>query len=235
MKRILLVCFLACVVILQSYAQEKTVKGHVLSSDDDAGLPAVNVIVKGTTMGTTTDLDGNYTLSVPSGDVSLIYSSIGFENQEVLVGNQSVINIVLLADITQLGEVVVTALGISREKASLGYAVQEVDGETINTVKDQNFINSLSGKIAGVQIKQTNNFGGSTNVIIRGNSSITGSNQALFVIDGVPVNNRTGNETNYQRDGRYGFDYGNASSDINPEDVESITVLKGAAASHPQG
>ncbi len=125
----------------------------------------------------------------------------------------------------------VTALGISREKASLGYAVQEVDGETINTVKDQNFINSLSGKIAGVQIKQTNNFGGSTNVIIRGNSSITGSNQALFVIDGVPVNNRTGNETEYQRDGRYGFDYGNAASDINPEDVESISVLKGAAAS----
>ena len=128
MKKILLVCFSVCVTVF-SYAQDKTVSGLVLSSDDDAGLPAVNIIVKGTTTGTTTDLDGNYSLKVSSGDVSLIYSSIGFVNQEVVVGNQSVINIVLQADVTQLGEVVVTALGISREKASLGYAVQEVDGE----------------------------------------------------------------------------------------------------------
>ncbi|TDI70431.1 MAG: SusC/RagA family TonB-linked outer membrane protein, partial [Bacteroidetes bacterium] len=231
MKRILLVCFLACAFIFQSYAQERTVTGTVLSNEDNSGLPAVNIIVQGTTTGTTTDLDGNYKVSVPSGEVTLVYSSIGFMNQEILVGNQSVINLTLRADVTQLGEVVVTALGISREKAGLGYAVQEVDGDQVNIVKDGNFINSLSGKVAGVQIKQTNNFGGSTNVIIRGNSSITGSNQALFVIDGVPVNNRTGNEANYQRDGRYGFDYGNAASDINPEDVESISVLKGAAAS----
>ncbi len=205
--------------------------GLVLSSDDDAGLPAVNIIVKGTTMGTTTDLDGNYTINVPSGDVTLIYSSIGFLNQEVAVGNQSAINITLRADITQLGEVVVTALGISREKAALGYAVQKVDGDQVNLAKDGNFINSLSGKVAGMQIKQNNNFGGSTNVVIRGNSSITGDNQALFVIDGVPVNNRVGNTKDYQDGGRAGYDFGNAASDINPEDVESISVLKGPAAS----
>ncbi|GJM28882.1 MAG: SusC/RagA family TonB-linked outer membrane protein [Cyclobacteriaceae bacterium] len=231
MKRILLVCFLACSVAFQSYAQEKTVSGTVVSNEDNTGLPAVNIIVKGTTTGTTTDLDGNYKLTVPTDEAVLIFSSIGFENQEIIVGSQSVINLTLRADVTQLGEVVVTALGISREKAGLGYAVQQVDGDAVNTVKDGNFINSLSGKVAGVQIKQNNNFGGSTNVIIRGNSSITGSNQALFVVDGVPINNGTYNETDYQRDGRYGFDYGNAASDINPEDVESISVLKGAAAS----
>ena len=231
MKRILLVCFLACSVVLQSYAQERTVSGTVLSNEDNSGLPAVNIIVKGTTTGTTTDLDGNYKLTVPSEESVLIFSSIGFENQEVTVGSQSVINLTLQADVTQLGEVVVTALGISREKAGLGYAVQGVSGEQVNIAKDGNFINTLSGKVAGVQIKQNNNFGGSTNIVIRGNSSITGSNQALFVVDGVPINNGTYNEANYQRDGRMGFDYGNAASDINPEDVESISVLKGAAAS----
>ena len=120
-----------------------------------------------------------------------------------------------------------TALGITREKASLGYSTQEIGGEDISTVKQQNFVNSLSGKVSGVQIRTNSNFGGSTNIVIRGNKSVTGNNQPLFVVDGVPIDNSTGN-TSFQRAGRYGYDYGNAASDINPEDIESLNVLKGA-------
>src|SRR5690606_24669268 len=152
------------------------------------------------------------------------------QSQEVEIGSRSVIDVVMLPDVTELTEVVVTALNISREKASLGYSTQEIDGSAVSTVKQQNFVNSLSGKIAGVQIRTNNNFAGSTNIVIRGNKSITGNNQPLFVVDGVPIDNSTGNDA-YQQAGRYGFDYGNAASDINPEDIASINVLKGAAAS----
>jgi TonB-dependent SusC/RagA subfamily outer membrane receptor len=128
-----------------------------------------------------------------------------------------------------LNEVVVTALGVTREKKSLGYATQAVTGTEANTVKGTNFINNLSGKVSGVQIKGTGNIGGSTNVIIRGASSITQNNQALFVVDGVPINNDNTNNAG-QISGRNGYDYGNAASDINPNDIESMNVLNGAAA-----
>jgi TonB-linked SusC/RagA family outer membrane protein len=234
MKRILLVCFLACGVILQSYAQERAVSGTVLSDEDNSGLPAVNIIVKGTTTGTTTDLDGNYKLNVPSEDATLVYSSIGFVNQEVVVGSQSQINITLSADVTQLGEVVVTALGISREKASLGYSTQEVDGEQLAQAKESNFINSLQGQVAGVQITGTQGaLGGASRVTIRGVNSFLGNNQPLFVVDGVPISNENYSDRNQARG--FGttatpYDYGNAAADINPEDIESVNVLKGAAA-----
>ncbi|MDD5185970.1 MAG: SusC/RagA family TonB-linked outer membrane protein, partial [Paludibacter sp.] len=133
-------------------------------------------------------------------------------------------------DAVVMNELVVTALGISREKKSLGYSVQEVSGDAVNQVKSDNFMTSLSGKVSGIQIKNNTNFGGSTNVIIRGSSSLTGNNQALFVVDGIPIDNSNTNNSG-ELTGRGGYDYGNSASDINPNDIESISVLKGAAAS----
>ncbi len=229
MKKILLVSFFSA-LIFGAWAQERTVSGRVTSSEDGSAIPGVNVLLRGTAIGGVTDATGGYTLSVPESAGVLVFSFIGFQTQEVDIGSRSVIDVVMLPDVTELTEVVVTALNISREKASLGYATQEIDGSAVSQVKEQNFINSLSGKVAGVQIRTNNNFAGSTNIVIRGNKSVTGNNQPLFVVDGVPIDNRTGNDA-YQQAGRYGFDYGNAASDINPEDIASINVLKGAAAS----
>ena len=212
-----------------SYAQEKTITGTVT---DQMGLelPGVNIVVEGTTNGTQTDFDGNYTIQGSEGQ-TLLFSYIGQKSVTKVIGASSTIDVVMQEDAEALEEVVVTALGISRDKKSLGYATQEVQGEDLNTVKSGNFVNALSGKASGIQIKKNNNLGGSTNVVIRGNASLTGSNQALFVIDGVPVNN-TNTNSKYQGEasGNY-YDYGNTASDINPDDIESVNVLKGAAAS----
>ena len=212
---------------MQAYAQDRTVTGKV-TAEDGSVLPGVNIAIKGTTRGTSTDGEGAYSIAV-SPNTTLVYSFIGFESVERPVGNQSVIDVSLPTDVNQLNEVVVTALGVSREKKSLGYAVQEIKGEEVSTVKQQNFVNSLSGKISGVQIKQNNSFGGSSNILIRGSNSLAGNNQPLFVVDGVPISNYQGNSSAQANGGR-GYDYGNAASDINPEDIESISVLKGAAS-----
>lgn len=219
-----------CLVSLSvfAFAQSVEVSGKVTSADDGIGLPGVSVTIQGTTRGTTSDVDGKYNLPTEKG-ATLVYSFVGMNSQSVVVGNQSVINLALTSDANQLSEVVVTALGVSREKKSLGYAVQEVSGDEVTTVKQQNFVNSLSGKVAGLQIRQNSTMGGSTNVLIRGNNSLASNNQPLFVVDGVPVSNYVGNDGN-QQGGSDGYDYGNAASDINPEDVATISVLKGAAA-----
>ncbi|MBJ7883011.1 SusC/RagA family TonB-linked outer membrane protein [Gelidibacter salicanalis] len=203
------------------------VKGIV---SDGQGIPMIgtNIIEKGTTNGTQTDFDGAYSLIIPS-DGILVVSYVGYKTKEVPVGNQTTINITLEEDSARLEEVVVTALGISREKKSLGYATQEVSGDDVNRVPTDNVVNALSGKVSGVQIKNNSNLGGSSNVIIRGSTSLTGDNQALFVVDGVPISNSNFN-TSDQQNGGGGFDYGNLASDINPEDIASINVLKGAAA-----
>ncbi len=220
---------LVLVFIVQlAFAQEKTISGTVA---DDTGLPlpGVNIIIKGTSTGTQSDFDGNYTIDAAVGQ-TLVYSYVGFETQEIAVGASNNMNVTMAAG-SVLDEVVVTALGISREKQSLGYSTQEVGGEDIATVKGNNFTNALSGKVSGLQIRRNNNLGGSTNVVIRGNSSLTGDNQALFVVDGVPISNRNTNDAGQtQARGNY-YDYGNAAADINPEDIESVNVLKGAAAS----
>lgn len=209
-----------------TFAQERTVTGVV---SDNAGmpLPGVSVLVKGTKTGTQTDFDGKYTIKATPTQV-LIFSYIGMKSQEVAASSSS-INVKLKDASVELEGVVVTALGIKREKKSLGYATQEVKGSAVSDVKSSNFVNSLSGKVAGLEIKTSGNFGGSTNVVIRGNSSIAGNNQALFVVDGIPIDNSNSNSGN-QKSGRGGYDYGNAASDINPDDIESINVLKGAAA-----
>lgn len=213
------------------WAQAKVITGTVTSSVQGEGaIPGVSVSVKGTTIGAITDINGKYSLTVPANATTLVFSYIGMKSQEVVIGTRTVIDGVLESDLIGLNEVVVTALGISREKKSLGYATQQVTGDAVSTVKSDNFVNSLSGKIAGVNIKTNGNMGGSTNIIIRGFKSLTGNNQALFVIDGVPVDNANTNN-NGQLEGRNGFDYGNAASDINPNDIASIDILKGAAAS----
>jgi len=209
-------------------AQTREISGIVTSADDGSTIPGVSVTVKGTTLGTITDLVGNYRIKVPQNAQTLVFSFVGMQSREMPITGNS-INVQLEAEIQGINEVVVTALGISREKKSLGYSVQKVSGEAVNTVKSDNFITSLSGKISGVQIQNNTNFGGSTNVTIRGSSSLTQSNQALFVIDGIPIDNSNVNNTG-QLTGRSGYDYGNTAADINPNDIVSISVLKGAAA-----
>ncbi|WP_438712731.1 SusC/RagA family TonB-linked outer membrane protein [Aquimarina muelleri] len=224
-----LIILLAVLVTQLSFAQESTITGKV-TDHEGMPLPGVNIIVKGSNNGTQTDFDGIYSIQATQGS-TLLFTYLGFGDKEIIVGSQKTIDIKLEITASQLDEIVVTALGISRDKKSLGYSTQEVSGEDLNTVKTANFVNSLSGKASGVQIKRNNNLGGSTNVVIRGNASLTGSNQALFVIDGVPINN-TNTNSKIQGQARGGqYDYGNAASDINPEDIESINILKGAAAS----
>ncbi|UXX79567.1 SusC/RagA family TonB-linked outer membrane protein [Reichenbachiella carrageenanivorans] len=229
MRKLLLIFLFVSGLVAQASAQDRTVSGKVSSSEDDSTLPGVTVVLKGTTTGTTTDLDGNYKLSVPSEGGILVYSFVGLATQEVEIGARSVIDLVMQPDAEQLNEVVVTALGISREKASLGYSVQEVDGSDVSTAKEGSFISSLSGRVSGLQIKKSNSIGGSVNAVIRGSNSFTGNNQALFVVDGIPISNSNLN-TSTQTRGGGGYDYGNAASDIDPETIESISVLKGATA-----
>jgi TonB-linked SusC/RagA family outer membrane protein len=210
-------------------AQDRDISGTISSADDKKPIPGVQVVVEGTTVGTVTNLDGFYELKVPATAKRLVYSFIGMVSQIIEIGTQTTINVTMQTDLLNLEGVTVTALGISREKKSLGYATQELSGTEINQVKSNNFISTLSGKAAGVQVKSTGNMGGSANILIRGSSSVTNNNQALIVIDNVPVNNDNTN-TRDQLRGRSGYDYGNAASDLNPNDIESMTVLKGAAA-----
>lgn len=218
---------LLVLVVQITFAQERTITGTVVD-EDGLPLPGVTVLVKGTNQGTQTDFDGNYSIAANQGDV-LVYSFVGMKTSEYTVANNDTIDVTLTTDSAELDAVVVTALGIEREKKSLGYATQEVDGSEVSDVPTQNFVNSLSGKVAGLKVSSTGTMGGSSNVVIRGNSSLTGNNQALFVIDGTPVSNANNNRSG-QASGRGGYDYGNAASDINPNDIASINVLKGAAA-----
>jgi len=229
MKKITLLMFFSVLMSMHFIYAQKQISGKVTSKDDGSALPGVTVAVKGTTIGTITDLQGTYKINVPVGSTTLVFTFVGMKPQEVEIGTQTTINAVLESSATQLGGMVVTALGISREKKSLGYSTQEVKGDLVSNVSTDNVTNALSGKIAGIQVTSTTNMGGSTNIVLRGNKSLTGNNQVLFVIDGVPVDNAVTN-TASQKTAGVGYDYGNAASDINPDDIESINVLKGAAA-----
>ncbi|WP_342083196.1 SusC/RagA family TonB-linked outer membrane protein [Dyadobacter sp. OTU695] len=220
---------MGCLLLLMSqlHAQDLAVTGKV-TADDGSILPGVNISLKGTTRGTTSDSKGEYTISANSG-ATLVFSFIGFQTQEVVVNRQSVVDVVLKSDVSQLQEVVVTALGQEKKRNELVYAAQQVTAEQLTKGRNPNMMNALAGKVAGLQIKASNTMGGSTSTIIRGYKSITGNNQALYVIDGIPVSNANTN-TNDQQTGRTGTDYGNAAADINPDNIAEITVLKGAAA-----
>ena len=228
-KTILFTAFLFFLGLQVINAQTKVVKGKITSAEDGKGIPGATIIVKGTTIGTISGSDGGYEISFDKKYNTLVFSFMGMETVEVDVTGKTTVNVTMKPKVTELEGAVITAMGISREKKSLGYATQEVTGDEVNTVKSDNFVNSLSGKVAGVQVKKNDNMGGSTNIVIRGSTSLTGNNQAMFVIDGVPVDNSTTNSSTQQQGGS-GYDFGNAAADINPEDIESINVLKGAAA-----
>lgn len=231
MKKLSLLIGLLAISVLTLFPQQtRVITGTVTSAVEGEGpLAGVTVLVKGTTIGTATDVNGKYTLNVPVDAKTLVFSFIGMKTLEVEIAGRSVVDVVMESETVGLSEVVVTALGISREKKSLGYSVQEVAGDNISKTKEANFLNSLSGKVAGVQIKQSSTLGGSANVLIRGYKSLMSNNQALFVVDGVPIDNSIPNSSGVAH-GWGGYDYGNAASDINPDDIESMSVLKGAAA-----
>ena len=208
--------------------QKILVSGRITSMEDDSGLPGVNIVEKGTTNGTVTDVDGNYSLEVPGTETILVFSSVGFLSEEITVGTQSVINVFMSLDVKALEEIVVTALGIKREERSLGYAVGQVEGDEVNKVAQENVLNGIAGKIAGVTINQTGAAGSSVTMVIRGATSLTTDNQPLFVVDGIPLNNSLNNVSQIGNDNK--VDYGNAISDINPDDIQNISVLKGPSA-----
>lgn len=207
-------------------AQTRSITGKITNTNG-VPVPGATIRLK-SGAAVAADQEGNFTINTQSGDV-LTISSIDFEKTTVTVGASSVMAIKMNATDSKLSEVVVTALGIRRNKNTLPYAAQQIGGEEVSRVRGGNAMSALSGKVAGLQITQGNGIGGSTNVVIRGNKSFTGNNQALFVVDGVPIDNSNNNSTN-ERTGRGGYDYGNAAADINPDDIESYNVLKGAAA-----
>lgn len=227
MKRIL---FTLCLVFFAAgfALAQRTVMGTVTGDGGDA-LIGVSVVVKGTNNGTTTDLNGKYSVNVPAGATTLVFTYTGYQTAEQALGASNVVDVRMATSEVVLQDVVVTALGVSRYKNELAYSAQKVDGADLSATRDANVVNALSGKVAGLDIKRNNNLGGSTNVVLRGSKSISYNNQALFVVDGVPIDNSNTNTAN-QRTGRLGYDYGNAANDINSDDVESVTVLKGAAA-----
>jgi len=207
-------------------AVAQTISGTV-TDNTGVPLPSVNVVEKGTTNGTSSDFDGNFELNVSSSTATLVFSSLGFATKEVGIAGQSRINVSLDEDAEMLGEVVVTALGIKREAKAIGYATTEVGGDELSTVKVTNAINSLQGKVAGVSITgNSTGAAGSSRVIIRGNNTLTGNNQPLYIIDGIPI----GNDNNGSAGLWGGNDGGDGISSINPDDIESVRVLKGGAA-----
>lgn len=210
------------------YAQQ-TVKGKVTAKEDGQPLPGASVLIQGTNTGTVTDIDGNYTLEVPNAEAVLVFSFIGFDERSLPAGSATTLDVVLTATASDLDEFIVTAFGISQEKKSLGYAAQSIDSDAITTSRQPNVVNALQGQVAGVQITNSGGAPGqSARIIIRGINSLdpNADNQPLFVVDGVPVDNSTveaGND-------RTPRGMTNRIADINPNDIETMSVLKGAAA-----
>ena len=219
----------ATIIVTKKKPTAPRVVSGTVTDESGQPVPGASVFVKGSTIGTTTDLDGNFSLSVPGEFLGgrLVFSSIGYSDEEMPLGTRSVFNITLKESSVLLDATVVTALGIRRDQKALSYNVQEVKADQVTTVKDANFINSLNGKVAGVTINASSSgVGGASKVVLRGNKSISQSSNALYVIDGVPMYNFGGG-------GGTEFDSKGATesiADINPEDIESISVLTGAAA-----
>ncbi len=202
----------------------------VVKDETGAPLAGVTVAIKGTTTGTQTDVNGAFTLNAKPGDV-LSISYIGYTSKQITLGSETFLTITITSDTKSLNEVVVTALGVKRSEKSLVYANQVVGGDQLTNVKSDNLMNALNGKVAGVDISPSSSgVGGSVKVILRGSKSITGTNQPLYVIDGVPITNTS--NANGQPNGTYGGspDGGDGISNLNPDDIESITVLEGAAS-----
>lgn len=209
------------------YAQTQ-ISGTVSSAVDGEPLPGVSVVVQGTTIGTATDINGTYSFEIPEDAEVLTYSSVGMKSQEVNINGRTTIDVVMEQDVVGLDEVVVTALGIKRSEKALGYSASTVTSEEITETRNTDVVSSLRGKVAGVQITTTSSDPGASNsVIIRGVSSLNQNNQPLYVIDGVPMINNTVTSDDFLNNG---YDYGNGANMVNPDDVESVSILKGAAA-----
>lgn len=222
-KRIHLFLLALAIGVIQGAAQVTTVRGIVTTEEDGEPVIGASVIVKGTSLGTVTDVNGRFELSgLPPSATQLLISYISLMAKEVAIAPQ--VSVTLKSDTHLLDEVVVTALGISREKKALGYTAQEVKQNALVQGKDNNLLNSLSGKIAGVRITNTQGDVGSSRIVIRGETSIAGENQPLFIVDGIPVDN---SQLNARSSGR---DFKNAIADLNPEDIKTLTVLKGPNA-----
>ncbi|MEP6950854.1 MAG: TonB-dependent receptor plug domain-containing protein, partial [Ginsengibacter sp.] len=228
LRRILLICTML-IAMINLQAQNQTVSGTVTSAEEGVPLSGVSVMALGASSGTTTDNTGKYSLHVPNGKAKIVFSYTGFVDQTISVNNRSVIHTVLTRDTKQLSEVVVTALGITKEKKAVGFSTQELSKKDLTEARDVNVANYLTGKIAGVQVSlSAGGVGGSSKVIIRGISSLVGENQPLYVVDGVPIDNTKYKEaTDIYGNGR---DYGDGIGNINPQDIESINVLKGPNA-----
>ena len=209
---------------LSAYAQQVT---GTVSDENGVPLPGATVVVQGTSTGVSTDFDGNYSITASSGD-TLVFSFVGYASQSVAVGSSNTVNVQLEPD-NSLDEVVVTALGVKRNTKALGYSVTEVDGTELSANPSTNAINALQGKVAGVMVTgSAMGAKGSSRVVIRGTSSLTGNNQPLYVVDGITINNN-----NLGAAGVWGgTDFGDGISSINPDEVQSVSVLKEIGRAH---
>ena len=221
--RLLLLAAFLVVPSLLGAQEMRLVTGSVTDASNMRTLPGVQVSVKGMTVGTLTDSEGSFSFRVPNDAVTLVFTYLGYRTVEAEISGQ--MNIQLEEQAIGLEGIVVTALGVQREKRSLGYSVQDVSGTDLTEVPEVNLVNSLQGQIAGVQITNAGPTGGSSRIVIRGASSISGNNQPLFIVDGVPVDNSGIDNAGYG-----GIDYGNLVQDIDPSNIESISVLKGPNA-----
>ena len=223
MKRILTIILI--LLSVRAFSQEIIISGIVTSSEDKMGMPGVAIRVMSNSSGTVTGLDGDYSLTANASD-SLEFSFVGFKKMVIGINGRRTIDVVMSPDSQLLEDVVVTALGIKRQKRELGYATEDISGELIAKSGSDNVINALSGRSAGVQIINGDGVAGSSSrIVIRGNNSIFGDNQPLIVIDGVPMTNE-GGVTSWSG----GQDWGTALNNINPEDIEDMSILKGPTA-----
>lgn len=226
--RKLLLLSLLFIVSINVFAQKTNITGVVKGKSDQLPIPGATVVIKGSTTGTITTIDGIFNINASEGDV-LQFSFVGMKTEEVTVGTQTNLNVFLQSEAIGMDEIVVTALGIKRDKKSLGYSVQELKGDDLTRVKDANVVNSLSGKVAGVTISPSSTgTGGGSRIVIRGNNSISGNNEPLVVVDGVPITDASSDTDD--RWGNRAIDRGDGIADINPDDIETMSVLKGPAA-----
>lgn len=234
MKTGFLLVFILALSILNGIAQSRVLTGTVTSSEDGLPIPGVSVSVKGTTTGTITDVNGSFSITLAGPAKVLVFSFVGMSTKEVEISSSNKINVVLSPSVIGVDEVVVTAIGISKQKKSLGYAVQDVNGDKINNAKTGNVLSAMTGRMAGVNITSSSGTAGAASFItIRGQNSISGNNQPLFVVDGVPIDNEmkySGNPDDLQNNLTTGVNYSNRAIDLNPDDIESVSVLKGGAA-----
>lgn len=237
MKKILLfLAFLGLIGLQVVFAQTREITGTVTSTEDGSPIPGASVVVRGSTLGTVTDMDGKFTLKVPQSAQFLRISFVGMVTTEVTLTAATNYQVKMKPESISVDEVVVTAIGISKQRKSLGYAVQDVNGDKINDAKTGNVLSAITGKMAGVNITSSAGTAGASSFItIRGQNSITGNNQPLFVVDGVPIDNSmssSGNPDDGINNLTAGVAYSNRAVDLNPDDIETISVLKGGLLLH---